>query len=40
MASGGISAGKMGADGRGMEMAVDLGHEMTELSPRFSGFRE
>ena len=33
MASGGISAGKMGADGRGMEMAVDLGHEMTELKP-------
>jgi len=33
MASGGISAGKMGADGRGMEMAVDLGHKMTELKP-------
>ena len=33
MASGGISAGKMGADGRGMEMAVNLGHEMTELKP-------
>ena len=33
MASGGISAGKMGANARGMEMAVDLGHEMTELKP-------
>lgn len=33
MASGGISAGKMGANGRGMEMAAHLGHEMTELKP-------
>ena len=33
MASGGVSAGKMGADGRGMEIAVNLGHEMTELKP-------
>lgn len=33
MASGGISAPKMGADRLGMDLAVGLGHELTELLP-------
>ena len=33
IASGGVSAGKMGADGKGMEMAANLGHEITDLKP-------
>ncbi len=33
IASGGVSAGKMGADGKGMQMAANLGHEITDLKP-------
>ena len=33
IASGGVSAGKMGADGKGMEIAANLGHEITDLKP-------